>query len=109
MEEYIRHKRRNQRIKTWVNKIYIPIPLSTKNQFAKMAREERFSQAELGAIIIMHFLEVPTLLYSAIDKYRKCQHKERLEELGRIKNEAEKPFDRTFGGLFKSTFPEDEK
>ena len=56
MEQYVRHKRKNGNVHTWPTKLYIPVPLATKNKFTTCARLNRLSQAELGALIVMHYL-----------------------------------------------------
>lgn len=83
MEDYIKYKRRNRAIYSWPCKLYVPVTLRTKNQFAEMARRERFSQAELGAVIVMHYLAFPTLADHAIDVYRKAVEAKRREEFKR--------------------------
>lgn len=36
----------------WPSRIYIPCPLAVKNEFARLARENSMSQAELGLLFI---------------------------------------------------------
>ena len=110
MEDYVRHRRKNGNIYSWPSKLYIPVPLGTKNEFAKVARINRMSQAELGAVIVMHYLVHLEWLTKAIEQYKATQEELRAESLEQLQNEAETgATDRTFGGVFKSSFPENEE
>ena len=110
MDEFIKYKRKNGSIWSWQHKLYIPITLSTKNCFARNARVNRMSQAEFGAVIVMHYLANEDLLTNAIAEYRAAEeraqkdHRDRLEK--RFKNHTE--VDRTFGGVFKSSYGDDD-
>ncbi len=110
MEEYIKHKRTNASIYLWGNKLYIPVPLGTKNEFTKVARLNGLSQAELGAVIVMHYLANRALLMMAIEEYKKTEAKLRSEYLEDMasKDKARRA-DRTFGGVFNSSFPESDE
>ena len=57
----------------------------------------------------MHYIATPTILEQAISEYQETSHNERVEFLEDQRREAEQPFDRTFGGIFKSSFPEKEE
>ena len=74
---YIRAKRQNQNLFLWPCQLRIPVPLNTKNAFEKKSRKYRMSQAELGAVVIMHYLEQPALLVQAVRVYRKEQRAQR--------------------------------
>ncbi len=55
----------------WRERIYIPCPLSVKNEFTRIARENRMSQAELGTAIVDSVLESDLLLRVCLLHYRK--------------------------------------
>ena len=78
---YIRAKRQNQNLFLWPCQFRIPVPLSTKNAFEKKSRKYRMSQAELGAVVIMHYLEQPALLAQAVRVYRNEKRAERKRYL----------------------------
>lgn len=110
MKDYIRHKRKNASIYLWSHKLYIPVPLGTKKEFAEVARLNRLSQAELGAVIVMHYLANMELLKLAIEEYRRMEAELRSEYLEDMASkDEERRADRTFGGVFKSSFPEHEE
>ena len=105
MDQYIRHKRKNGNVFNWPTKLYIPVPLETKNRFTTCARLNRLSQAELGAVIVMHYLMNMHLSAAAVAEYKRTKEKERTEYLESL---SKKEVDRTFGGKFKSSFPGEE-
>lgn len=110
MDEYIRYKRKNRRIYGWASKLYVPVTLKTKNEFVRAARVNQFSQAELGAIVVMHYLEHQDMLSAAIAAYRAAESKFQRDHRDRLENRFNKPeeVDRTFGGKFKSAFGEED-
>lgn len=69
-ENYIRYKRKSRQVYYWPCKLYVPVTLKVKNRFAEVARRELLSQAELGAVVVMHYLEHQALLLEAIHAYR---------------------------------------
>lgn len=84
---YVRHKRKNGDIFSWQCKLYIPVPLNVKNRFTEKARMYRMSQAELGAVAIMHYISQPRELTKAIREYKRAQRIERDRELKELKDE----------------------
>jgi len=109
VKDYIRNKRKNGRVHTWPTKLYIPVPLATKNQFVACARANNLSQAELGAVIVMHYLMNLHLATAAIAEYERTAEEERSEYLESRSEEGRlREFDRTFGGVFKSSFSDDD-
>ena len=104
MDDLVRHKRKQQAIWKWRCKLYIPLPLSAKNQFTAQARSNAMSQAELGAVVVFHYLGDSGLLDQAIKDYRQAE--KRLEQ--EFLDKCDAPPDRTFGGVFKSSFPRKE-
>lgn len=105
MEEYVKLKRRNGSIYDWPSKLYIPVPSAVKKQFSADSRMYRMSQAELGAVIVMHYLMNMHLSAAAVAEYKRTKEKERTEYLESL---SKKEVDRTFGGKFKSSFPGEE-
>lgn len=101
MRDYVRYKRRNGSIYTWPTRLYIPVPLSVKNRFATCARLNKMSQAEFGAVVVMKVLEHQQLIADAIHEYKKYQVADWREHVAQ--KEAVEA-DRTFGGVFKSSF-----
>ena len=81
MEDYIRHKRKDASIYLWSHKLYIPVLVGTKREFAEVARLNRLSQAELGAVIVMHYLANMELLKLAIEEYKRTEAELRSEYL----------------------------
>ena len=85
--------------------------LSTKNAFMRHARLNMMSQAEFGAVVVMHYLDNVHLLDDAIAKYRAAEKaasddwRARQENVSGLTDPGE---DGTFGGVFKSSFPGDE-
>lgn len=111
MEDYFRYKRKNRAIYSWSEKLYIPVLLATKNEFARIARENRMSQAEFGALIVMHYLRNRELLLGAIIGHRAAEARFQKEERERSENtfSGKGEVDRTFGGVFKSSFGDDDE
>lgn len=111
MDQYIRYKRKNRSIYQWDEKLYVPVTLSTKNEFTRAARLNCCSQAELGAVVVMHYLANPELLAKAIAAYREAEANFQSDHRDRLENRFTKPseVDRTFGGKFKSTFGDDDE
>jgi hypothetical protein len=107
MEEYVRYKRKNGSIYSWPTKLYIPVPLSTKNEFARLARLNQLSQAELGALVVMHYLAHLEWMVKAIEEYKATEDKLRQDLFEEMDQDAKlRRADRTFGGQFKTSFPE---
>ena len=106
MKDYVRHRRKNASIYTWECKLYIPVPLSTKVKVETLARENCMSQAELGAVVVMHYVDHVDMMSSAIEEYRKAKSDVHKEDVKRQQAKAEGGHDRTFGAVFKSTFGE---
>lgn len=112
MRDYVRYKRKNGSIYSWPTRLYIPVPLFVKNRFATLARLNKLSQAEFGAIVVMYFLDHQHLFADAIQEYKRAQDAERQEYMHQRSSvgsgdEADEA-DRTFGGHFKSSFVEGE-
>lgn len=83
MKDHIKMKRRNGAILTWPCKLYIPVPLSTKNKFEYRSRLYRMSQAELGAVVVMHYLEEPVRIAQAVRRYKQVERELRQEYMAR--------------------------
>lgn len=105
MEEFIRHKRSNRGVWKWHCKLYIPVPLSLKNRVVDQARANGMSQAEFGAVLISHCLDNAELLASAVKEYKALDEQLQQEFIDKMNA----PQDRTFGGVFKSSFPRKEE
>lgn len=82
---YIRNKRKNARIYSWPCKLYVPVTLKIKNRFAEVARMKHLSQAELGAVVVMHYLEHQALMVEAIDAY---QEEKKVTESDSLRRET---------------------
>ena len=109
MMNYVKFKRKNGNVFEWPTKLYIPVPLITKNSFVKIADLNGMSQAELGAVVVMHYLQNLKLFKAAIDEYRAAQDEERTEYIEEMQGVSKtKEPDRTFGGMFKPTFKDEE-
>lgn len=63
-------RRRGQRIWSYEYKVYIPCPGATKCDFARVSRENRMTQAELGLVIIQRAMNEPEWLLQTIGDYR---------------------------------------
>ena len=90
MDEYINQKRRDRSICEWPCKLYIPVPLTVKNQFAADARMYRMSQAELGAVLVMHYQDNRKILTNAVQEYRMANQQQIIEQSNR-KSEDNRP------------------
>ena len=55
----------------WTERIYIPCPLRIKNEFSRIARENRMSQAELGTVLVTLAIESPWMIEGAIIVHRR--------------------------------------
>ena len=80
MEEYVKLKRRNGSIYDWPSKLYIPVPSAVKKQFSADSRMYRMSQAELGAVIVMHYQDNRKVLTRAVQEYRMANQRQLIEQ-----------------------------
>ncbi len=109
MKELVRFRRRNAEIWRMRDRIQFPVLSEVKNQFVTASRMHCLSQAELGSVVVMHYLANQVLCSDAVTEYQ--QAKAELEGAFLRDQEAQVlkvRFDRTFGGFFKTSFPEDE-
>lgn len=108
MEEYVRYKRKNGNVYSWGAKLYTPVTKRVKKQFDAIAKRYRLSQAELGAVIVMHYLSNRVLTVLAVREYRNTKrrvHQERLRELNYGKKSSlEYGFNATLGDEFSGWF-----
>ena len=84
MKDYVHYKRKNRSIYAWNSKLYTPVTLETKNQFDAIARRYRMSQAELGAVIVMHYLKNRVLSAVSVREYKTATREARKERLRKI-------------------------
>ena len=110
MKEFIRHKRKNQQIFRMRQKVAFPVTDATKNELVRQARLHCFSQAELGSVILMHYLQNKEALAAAITEYQQTKAELEVAFVHQFQADVQRAkFDRTFGGFFKSSFPDEEE
>lgn len=67
----IRPKRRPDNLWMQKERIYVPCPLSVKNQFTRVANSLGMSQAELGIVVVQGVLASPVFLQVFLNDYER--------------------------------------
>lgn len=65
-------KRPDQGIWKFQARIYVPCPLSLKNEFSRVSRANSMSQAELGLVIFQNAMEQKEATQNVINEYREA-------------------------------------
>lgn len=109
MKEFIRHCRKNRQVWRMRDRVAFPVTAETKKEFVKQARAHCMSQSELGSVVLMHYLANQKSLSAALTEYQVAKAELEVAFTHQFQADAQRAnFDRTFGGFFKSSFPEDE-